>query len=136
MDSYQETNAFWDEDDEEIGNGFAVHPGLVLKNSVLPSREMTAVALAEAIGAARPGLSKMLNGRRDLTAEMALKIGAALDYPADALMMMMTNHDLARARAKKDLVDRIAEIAAATYEHLEATRSNAANENYKVRNAM
>ena len=136
METYQEANSFWDDGDEELGDGFAVHPGLVLKNVILPSRDMTVVALSDAIGVARPGLSNLLNGKRDLTAEMALKIGAALDYPADTLMVMMTHHDLARARARTSLAKRIAEIVADTHGRLEAAKANVANENNKVRKAM
>lgn len=135
METYQENNPFWDENDEEIESGFAIHPGLVLKNSILPSRNMTVVALADAIGVARPGLSNMINGKRDLTAEMALKIGAALDYPVDALMMMMTNHDLSRARSKKDIIERIAEIVDARVDVL-VNQGYVANENQKVRKAV
>lgn len=131
-------NKYWDDDENEVeaGDGFAIHPGLVIKNSILPSRLMTAVDLADMIGTARPGLNNMLNGKRDLTSDVALRISAALEYPADALMTMMTRHDLARTRAKTELVERIAQIAKAASERLTHVKMNVANENRRVRKAV
>ncbi|MBD8548658.1 helix-turn-helix domain-containing protein [Sphingomonas sp. CFBP 8760] len=124
---------YWDAEEEAVGSGFAIHPGLIIKNSILPSRNMSVGGLAEAIGVARPGLSKVLNGKRDLTGEMAALIGAALLYPDDVLATMMANHAL--ARAKSALVDRIAAIADVAQDHLDKL-IEAANENNKVREAM
>lgn len=127
-------NQFWDDEDEVLSpEAFAVHPGLFLKRNVLSKHEITASALADHIGVARPGLNNMLNGKRALTADMALLIGAALNYPADLLVRMMANHELAEAReAKAALIESIAAMAAVHLGQLEEP----ANENHKVRVAM
>lgn len=127
-------NEFWEEEEAEVANGLSVHPGLVLKNNILPKRGLTAAALADVIGVARPGMNNMLNGKRELTPEMALKIGAALDYPADALLVMMANCGLARARAQKPLRELVDQIAAAAKLYADNLGEiKVANENRKIR---
>lgn len=93
----------WDEEEEVLGDAFALHPGLILKNHILPARRITATALADALGVARPGFSNMLNGKRSVTAALALKIEKALHYPAELLIGLQTQHDLAVARQIMDV---------------------------------
>lgn len=96
-------NDWWDEEEEVLGDAFAVHPGLILKNHILPARRVTATALADAIGVSRPGFSNMLNGKRSVTEALALKIEKALDYPAELLVALQTQHNLAVARRTTDV---------------------------------
>lgn len=103
MAEVQQRSDWWDEEDEVLGDAFAVHPGIILKNHVLPARRITATALADAIGAARPGFSNMLNGKRSVTEAVALKIETALGYPAELLLALQTQHNLAVARQTVDV---------------------------------
>lgn len=94
-----ENNPFWDNEDELlVPENFAVHPGPFLKRHVLNERGVTASALADHLGVARPGLTNMLNGKRALTTALALKIERAIGYPANLLMQMQTNYELAHGR--------------------------------------
>jgi addiction module HigA family antidote len=99
----QRRDDWWDDEDEVLGDAFAVHPGLILKNHVLPARRVRTSELADAIGMARPGLSNMLNGRRALTEAVALKIEKAIDYPAELLIGLQMQHNLAVARETTDV---------------------------------
>jgi antitoxin HigA-1 len=103
MADIRQQSDWWDDEDEVLGDAFAVHPGLILKNHILPARRVTASALADAIGVARPGFTNMLNGKRAVTEALALKIERALGYPADLLIGLQTQHNLAMARANTDV---------------------------------
>ncbi len=103
MADVQQRSEWWDDDEEVLGDAFAVHPGLILKNHVLPARRVTATALADAVGVPRPGFNNMLNGKRSVTAALALKIEKALHYPAELLIGLQTQHDLVVARQITDV---------------------------------
>lgn len=96
------------EHDEVIMSAFPVHPGLVLKMDVLPARKVTGVALAEAVGTPRPSITKILNGKKAITPEMAARIEAAIGYSADRLVRMQGLYDL--ARAKREQAERLSGI--------------------------
>jgi len=99
MASISNNEEFWDDEDEVLSDeSFAIHPGLLLKNVILPHHGVRASTLAEKIGVARPGFNHILNGKRTLTSTMALKIEGEIGYPAKTLVVMMANHDLAMAR--------------------------------------
>jgi antitoxin HigA-1 len=54
------------------------HPGLTLRDDVLPALGLTVTEAAEQLGVARVTLSRMLNGRAGISPEMALRIEAWL----------------------------------------------------------
>ena len=95
------TSEYWDDEDTELDEGFALHAGTVLKG-VLEDRGIKISALANHIGVARPGFNNMLNGNRALTAAMATKIEDAIGFSAELLMAMQARHDLAIAKADDD----------------------------------
>ena len=74
------------------------HPGVMIREEILPAFGLTIVSLAEALGVARPGLNNMLNGHRALSPEMALKIEALTGVSAELMTNMQNNYDLAKAR--------------------------------------
>jgi addiction module HigA family antidote len=77
-----------------------VHPGEIVRDHVLPNFGVNIVRAAEILKTARPGLNLVLNGKRSLSYELALKIEAAFGVSADMLMTAQTNFDMAAARAK------------------------------------
>lgn len=50
------------------------HPGLTLRDDVLPTLGLTVTDAAEQLGVARPTLSRMLNGHAAISPEMALRL--------------------------------------------------------------
>ncbi|MBN9426156.1 MAG: HigA family addiction module antidote protein [Burkholderiales bacterium] len=54
------------------------HPGLTLRDDVLPALGLTVTDAAEQLGVSRVTLSRMLNGRAGISPEMALRIEAWL----------------------------------------------------------
>ena len=54
------------------------HPGLTLRDDVLPALGLTVTEAAAQLGVARVTLSRMLNGRAGISPEMALRIEAWL----------------------------------------------------------
>ena len=77
---------------------FAVHPGLWLREEIVEPRGLSTVALAEHFGVSRQSVSKLLNGRVGLSADMAIRFEKAFGLSAETLCRMQTAHDLAAAR--------------------------------------
>lgn len=78
---------------------FPAHPGEIVRDEVLPAFGVSIVEAAEALKVARPGFNNMLNGKRALTPEMALKLEAAFGVSAELLTNAQNQYDLAQARA-------------------------------------
>ena len=72
---------------------------------------MTAAAAALAVS--RPALSSLLNGKADLSGDMALRIEKAFGVKMDKLMRMQASYDIAqtRKREKPIRVRRIQQLA-------------------------
>ena len=54
------------------------HPGLALRDDVLPALGLSVTDAAEQLGVSRVALSRVLNGRAAISPEMALRIEAWL----------------------------------------------------------
>jgi antitoxin HigA-1 len=73
------------------------HPGEILKEDVLPEIGMTVGNFAAHLGISRPHLSKVLNGRANITAEMDLKLSEAFGQPPGLWLRMQSAYDLWQA---------------------------------------
>jgi len=74
------------------------HPGLVLRD-YLENHNITQVATH--IGVSRVTLSKILNGRTGITADMSLRLSAALGTNPSFWFDMQGNYDMWQARGRK-----------------------------------
>lgn len=74
------------------------HPGPVLA-LLLENRQITQIALAEAIKMSRVTVNKLMKGRQALTIPVALKIEAATGITAETLMELQVRYSLWRARS-------------------------------------
>lgn len=54
------------------------HPGALLREVVLPETGMTVTELAAVCGIARNTLSRIVNGKADITEDMAIRLSRAL----------------------------------------------------------
>jgi len=70
-------------------------------------------AAAAALRVSRPALSSLLNGKADLSGNMALRIEKAFGVRMDTLMRMQAAYDIAqtRKREKQIRVRRVAQMA-------------------------
>lgn len=83
------------------------HPGLTLRDDVLPTLGLTISEAAEQLGVARVTLSRVLNGRSAVSPEMALRIEAWLgkDRGGDARLWLaeQSAYDVWRAQQDMDI---------------------------------
>lgn len=89
------------------------HPGGFVKAEVIEPLNLSVTDAAEALGITRAALSTFLNGRSNLSPEMALRIEKAFGVPMDTLMRMQCSYDIAEARKRADTI-RVAPITART----------------------
>lgn len=79
----------------ETGLGFEPpHPGTILKEDVLPDLDMTVHAFAQHPGVKRAGVSELINGKKPVTQDMAIRLGKALGTGARYWLAMQMQYDL------------------------------------------
>jgi len=70
------------------------HPGETLKEDVLPSLGLTVTEAAEQLGVARVTLSRMINGRAAISADMAIRLAQWLGGSAEVWLQLQLKYDL------------------------------------------
>lgn len=75
------------------------HPGEALQDTVL--RTMTVTELAKRLEVSRVALSRVVNGRAAVSAELAIRLAAALGGSPESWMRMQVAYDLWRAQMKR-----------------------------------
>ena len=83
-----------------------IHPGELLKDEV-ESRGLMQKALAEQMGLPYTALNDILNGRRNLTAKVAMLFEAALGVSAELLLRMQLDYTMCMARKDKKFSARL-----------------------------
>ena len=76
------------------------HPGEVLKDAVLCAG-VTVTAFARRLGVSRVMLSNIVNGHAAISADMALRLAAALGTSPESWLRMQEAHDLWQAQKKR-----------------------------------
>lgn len=84
------------------------HPGAVLRDGVFADTGITVSAFAQRLGVTRVALSRVLNSKAAISADMALRLAAALGGSAQSWLHMQANYDL--WRAEKMLQKEVAKI--------------------------
>jgi antitoxin HigA-1 len=78
------------------------HPGEYLKKDVLPALGMTITQLADHLGVTRATLSSLVNGKSDMSIEMAQRLGMAFRNGTRFWFTLQTQRDIWLAeKAKK-----------------------------------
>lgn len=75
------------------------HPGEVLQDTVLA--QLTVTDFAKRLGVARVALSRVVNGRAGVSAELAIRFAAALGGSAESWLSMQMAYDLWQAQKKR-----------------------------------
>lgn len=85
------------------------HPGDWLRTEIVEPHGLKVKEVADHLKVSRPTMSKLLNARQDLSADMAIRFEKAFGVKADTLMRMQMAFDLTRARAheKEITVERV-----------------------------
>ena len=79
----------------------AVHPGMMIKPE-LEERGISQKDFAQMLGVQASHLSEVLNGKRALTKDLAVKIEAAIGLPAKILLSAQTQYNLESTNAPLD----------------------------------
>src|SRR5258705_13990595 len=77
------------------------HPGAFIRTEIIQPAGLSVTAAAAALKVSRPALSSMLNGRADLSGDMALRIEKAFGVKMDTLMRMQSADDIAQTRKRE-----------------------------------
>jgi antitoxin HigA-1 len=75
-------------------------PGEVLKQYIIDANRATQEQLAEAMGVSRLTVNQLINGKRSVTAEMALRLARVLSTTPDFWLNLQRNVDLLEAERK------------------------------------
>lgn len=77
------------------------HPGEVLLEDVIKPLGLTITKAAKDLGVSRKTLSELVNGRSDLSPQMAVRIAEATNTSPESWLNMQTKLDLWRALKNK-----------------------------------
>ena len=77
------------------------HPGDYIWTEIMEPAGLTVTAAATALQVSRPALSSLLNGKADLSGDMALHIEKAFGVKMDTLMRMQASYDIAQTRKRE-----------------------------------
>ncbi len=83
--------------------GVPIHPGTVISDEI-GARELKQKDLAKDMGISASMLSDLIHGRRNITAELALKLEYSLDISAMFWMNFQSKYDLDRVRKLIEVV--------------------------------
>jgi addiction module HigA family antidote len=77
------------------------HPGDFIRTEIIEPTGLSVTAAAAALRVSRPTLSTLLNGKADLSGDMALRIEKAFGVKMDTLMRMQSAYDIAQTRKRE-----------------------------------
>ena len=77
------------------------HPGDFIRTEIIEPAGLSVTAAAAALKVSRPALSTLLNGKADLSGDMALRIEKAFGVRMDTLMRMQAAYDIAQTRKRE-----------------------------------
>jgi addiction module HigA family antidote len=80
------------------------HPGLSVKHDCLEPLGLTVTKGAQILGVTRQTLNDLVNCRRGISPEMALRLDMAFGGGADTWMRLQAAYNLAQARRKADKI--------------------------------
>jgi antitoxin HigA-1 len=88
------------------------HPGAILKRLYLQPLKLSSVTFAQAIGVSRKTVSKLLNQRGAVTAEMALRLSIAFNTTPQLWLNLQQGYDLWRVQRRAKGLGRVRRFAA------------------------
>lgn len=82
-----------------------VHPGEFIREMFMEPFEIPAAELAEKLEVSQSSLSRLLNGKTDLSYEMALRLSKVIGRSAESWVNMQAQYSLSKNR--KSLCDKL-----------------------------
>lgn len=79
--------------------GSAMHPGELLRDE-LDARDIKHIDLAKSLGIAKNVMSEVINGKRNITPTLAVKLEEALDIKAEFWMRYQVSYEIDKIRMK------------------------------------
>jgi antitoxin HigA-1 len=79
-----------------------VHPGDVLREDFMKPLDLSAYAVAKAVGATPIAISQIIRRKRAVSAEMALKLGRLFSVSPELWMGIQADYDLELARDRSE----------------------------------
>jgi antitoxin HigA-1 len=76
------------------------HPGELLREEFIEPLGLTVAGVARATGISQPTLAQVVNGRRPLTPETALRLGQFLGVDAQWFVNLQSHYDLRLAQRR------------------------------------
>ena len=80
------------------------HPGRIVRQECLQPLGLSVTDGAKALGVSRNALSELVNERRGISPEMAIRLDKAFGGGADSWHLMQANYDMAKAAKGADKI--------------------------------
>lgn len=80
------------------------HPREILRELCLEPLGISVTAAAESLGVSRKTLSAILNGRAEISPEMAIRLSIAFDTSAESWLNQQMQYDLWQAEKKRKVL--------------------------------
>jgi addiction module HigA family antidote len=90
-------------DNNELPGFEPPHPGEYIRKDILPALGMTITDLADHLGVTRASLSELVNCRRDVSLEMAQRLGQAFRNGTRFWMALQMQRDIWFAERKRKI---------------------------------
>ena len=81
------------------------HPGRIVKQECLKPLGLSVTAAAKQLGVSRVALSEIVNERRGISPEMAIRLSKAFGSKPEVWAGLQMQYDLAQALKKADQID-------------------------------
>jgi addiction module HigA family antidote len=83
------------------------HPGLVVLQECIEPLGLTVTQAAKALGVTRTTLSELVNEKRGISAEMAVRLSKVFGGSAESWLVQQAQYDLAHVRADRMKLKRL-----------------------------
>ena len=70
-----------------------LHPGELVKDALIDGAHLTVTEAAKRLGITRPALSRLLNGRANISPEMAVRLAKLLSTTPDMWLNVQAQYD-------------------------------------------
>jgi antitoxin HigA-1 len=70
-----------------------LHPGEIVKDALIDGADLTVTEAAKWLGVTRPALSRLLNGRANISPEMAMRLAKLLSTSPEMWINLQAQYD-------------------------------------------